>query len=166
MMRGKLRKELNATVLWHLGEQDGDGNLSLQVSKFGRATGNVRINIGAKHIQILKEVRDILLRSEWFVEAVGTGLRASEKKAEGAFQTNGKALLPAISKQTAGSDIQHTLRVVFNKLGADGRKAMQEWMKMSGLGESTGKTLLESVFGEEGRGTVGGSKLKKKAKKS
>ncbi len=63
----------SATKVWRFGTAKGAGSVSLLLSKFGRTSGNCRLSIGSKELDRAKELRKVLLKSQWFHDAGGSG---------------------------------------------------------------------------------------------
>ena len=119
------------------------GNIQLFTTKFGRTSGNACINIG--NVERLRETRQALLHSAWFMDAI-PGRPAASTTAF--FQSGGKTVLPSISAKTSADDIEKLLQGIAKRLGTPGKKAMQKYLQQVNLPESCdAKQMLDKAFG-------------------
>ena len=124
-----------------LGYGRKQGNIQLYVSKFGRSTGNLRINVGDEGR--LREIRDTLLKSAWVVDCIPGGT----DRIELVFQPDGKIILPCITEAASKSSLEQMFKTIKAKLGAKGKTAMADHIARCGLQpDSDIMTTLESVF--------------------
>ena len=161
-----MRPTKNSGVIQiYLGFDGTQGNVQVYTTKFGRPSGNCRIN-GSD--AIVKATRETLLCSTWFVDATGVG---DSSAATLAYQPDGVVLLPKISGDTPARTLESIMKGPKKKLGSHGLKAMSKYLEGSGLEtDSAVDVLLKKTFGfqedekaEKGRKDVGRGRGKKEA---
>ena len=131
----------------NFGTGKGQGNLQVYTAKFGRPTGNARLNIGEE--VRMKSTRELLMQSAWFEDVVGHCVRPGRAGAEGIFQPEGVVVLPHVWEVTKPEKFEEMLRMVKKKLGRQGLKAMQQYLRQSGLNQgSESWKLMGKIFGE------------------
>ena len=106
-------------------------------------------------------MRALLLKSRWFVDAVGSAVSADEV-ATCVYQPNGCIALPPLTCEARPKDVENVMKYVQNRLGLSGRQAMSKYIECSGLSSDSaiGALLakyfpLESEPGSGGSGTSG-----------
>ena len=133
-----------------LGVGRGSGTIQLYTSsaKLGRPEGNARISIGTD-IKA-KEIRGVLLKSAWFVDAVAGHSQTLNSVATATFQPDGSLLLPPLSVESPSKDIKSVLKAAFKLLGSQGSKSMRSYLKRCGVGEeSMASQVFDEVFPEK-----------------
>ena len=124
-----------------LGYGRKQGNIQLYLSKFGRSTGNLRINLGDEGR--MREIRETLLKSAWMVDCIPGGT----DKVELVFQPDGKIILPCVSSAASKSSLEQMFGTIKSKLGAKGKAAMADHVTQCGLApDSEVMQILEKVF--------------------
>ena len=109
----------------------------------------------------MKQVRKVLLRSSWFVDAAGHGVKGAVE----VYQKDGVVVLPALYSSVQPEDIRAAMRSVYRKLGQAGKEALCKYVRNAQLdAESEVLAMVEDIFGpmvreqlgsERGRGLGG-----------
>ena len=97
-------------------------NLQLYTTKFAKSTGNAQINCSSK--TRVREIREFLLRSQWFVDATDPGANAAVK----VFQQGGAVLLPAFGPESNPQRVEIALQRACKQVGKEGANLINKYL--------------------------------------
>ena len=115
------------------GKDKGCGSIQLYLTKNSRADGNVHLNFGPNNVELLKEIRKVLLRSAWFQETAGMYMRPAEKSIEKAMKNDTRVPLFFVTDDTRELELKKFISLIMVQVGMEAKKALLEYYRIHGL---------------------------------